>query len=419
MAKDKDGTTFDDTQHTSLYCETPTIGDEYTIVDLTSDDSDFPASSLSKPAGDFIDAQAADAAAEISGKAHRPDSRQMGAASKRLRAQGGARHLRNRASLDWRADQQRVCAPDGIAGGRLEKDGIVSLSTLTQTLLFSRTAAALYERLQAEGLSIIYDQQVPLSQYYPRAAGNGPAHTITLNPHHPKGDLINLLARELRRAWQYAEGALVNPLTFEPEEAILVNRAQQADVLMMSIKMAWELKLAGENEAWEYLVGSPMADVSRLFENKASADFRTLNNGEAARAAYDQFFESARTKLHDKRIIHQMLLDETGYIKSRVARPQVSMDLFRRLGQLPNGRNYLAMSGQQRLPTDPMYATIEDRANANFLWFIKFERSFQEKELQMVQESVKLSAEIVDMAAFAARTGRAKPRTRRAPSEQN
>lgn len=412
MTKDKDGTTFDDTLHSALPCETATIGDEYTIVDLTVDDSEFAN-------GDIAGEQAACDAAEVSAKARRPDSRQMGATSKRLRGESGGQHLRHRASLDWRADQQRVCAAADTCD-RLEKDGVTSLATLTQTLLFSRTAVALYERLQADGLSIIYDQQVPLSQYYPRAAhGQGPAHTITLNPHHPKGDLLNMLARELRRAWQHAEGALVNPLTFEPEEAILVNRAQQADVLMMSIKMAWELKLAGENEAWDYLVGSPMADVSRMFENKASTDFRTLNNGEAARAAYDQFFDGARTKIHDKRIIHQMLLDETGYIKSRDIRPQVNMELFRRLGQLPNGRNYLASGNQPRLPTDPMYATVEDRANANFLWFIKFERSFQEKELQMVQESVQMSAEVVDMAAFAARTGRKRSPARRAPAEQN
>ncbi len=401
MAKDRDDKPFNDTHH-SLHDDSATIGDAYTVVDLTAGDSDFTGA-----------AQASDDT-EISTQTRRPDSRQMGETSRRLRKDAGAQHLRHRASLDWRADQQRVCAPQS-SNQRLEKDGVISIAALTQTLLFSRTAIALHDRLQAQGLSIVYDTQVALSQYYPRAIdGEGPAHIITLNPHHPKGDLLNLLARELRRAWQHAEGALVNPLVFEPEEAILVNRAQQADVVMMSIKMAWELKLAGEDEAWDYLVGSPMADVSRLFEGKARDDFRTLNNGEAARAAYDQFFDSARTKIHDKRIIHQMLLDETGYIKSRTVRPQVTMDLFRRLGQLPNGSNYLSNASAARLPMDPCYATVEDRANANFLWFIKFERSFQEKELEMVRESVKLSGEVVDMAAFAARqTRKRKP----APSE--
>lgn len=403
MSKDKDGKTFDDTLHT--------LSSQGAGSGVSLDDVDFSAYECEPAADDggecdFAASAPADESATsgTGGKARRPDSRKMGAASRRLRGEAGS-HLRNRASIDWRQDQQRISKPFTQQGA----EQTVSIATLTQTLLLSRTAVALYESLNADGLSVIYDAQTALSQYYPRAKGNGPAHIIALNPHHPKGDLLNLLARELRRAWQHARGALVNPLTFEPDEAILVNRAQQADVLMMSIKMAWEQKLAGESEAWNYLVGSPMADVSRMFETKASGDFRTLNNGEASRAAYDKFFEGARTKLHDKRIIHQMLLDETGYIKSRTSRPQVTMDLFHRLGQLPNGRNYLAMS-TDRLPTDPMYATVEDRSNANFLWFIKFERSFQEKELQMIQDSVKLSAEVVELSKWTA--------ARRGPEQQ-
>ena len=77
----------------------------------------------------------------------------------------------------------------------------------------------------------------------------------------------------------------------------------------------------------------------------------------------------------------------------------LSMELFKKLGELPHGRNYLSMKAK-RLPVDTCYATVEDRSNANFLWFIKFERSFQEKELQMIQESVKLTAEIVDFAKW-------------------
>jgi hypothetical protein len=214
-----------------------------------------------------------------------------------------------------------------------------------------------------------------------------------------------MLARELRRAWQHSQGVLVNPMSFEPEDAVLVNRAQQADVFMVSIKIAWELRLLGESEAWDFMVGSPMADVTRAFELHAQKDFRTLNNGAAARAAYDKFFEDSRTKIHDKRIIHQMLLDDRGYMKAPQQHRRVSMELFCRLGELPHGSNYLS-GRHKRQPTDLCYATVEDRSNANFLWFIKFERSFQEKELKMLQDSVKTSAEIVDFAKWAAQITR-------------
>lgn len=323
-------------------------------------------------------------------KLPKPDTRRFRDTTGRLR-QGKERHLSHRASLDWRLDQRTVCEITE------QPADIVAIEDLRAILMQSRTAETLLTGAQAENLSIVYDAQIPASQFYPSTADR-PA-TITLNPYRPKGDLLNLLSRELRRNWQHFHGALVNPMDFEPDEAILVNRAQLADALMVSIKIGWELKLIGISDAWDFLVGSPMSDVSRTFEIKAQSDFRSLNNGEAARAAYDKFFEDSRTKIHDKRIIHQMLLDEAGYMKSQKERSRVSMDLFKRMGELPHGRNYLSMKSA-RLPMDSCYATVEDRSNANFLWFIKFERSFQEKEQQMVQESVKLSAEVVDFARF-------------------
>ena len=312
----------------------------------------------------------------------------------RLR-QGDEKPLKHRATLDWRLDQRTVC---GVNGADAE---IVPIDDLKNVILKSRTGEALLQ--DADGLTIIYDQQSPASQYYAREN----QRIITLNPLRPRGDLINLLARELRRDWQHRHGALVNPLKYEPDEAILINRAQNADVLMIGVKIAWELKLAGETEAWDFLTASPFVDVTRTFEIKAQSDFRTLNNGEASRAAYDKFFEDTRTKMHDKRIIHQMLLDESGYMKTREKAPKVSMDLFKRLGEMPNGRNYLVIKAKHA-PTDMCYSTVEDRSNANFLWFIKFERSFQEKELQMVQESVKLSAEVVDFGKWSDKTKRAR-----------
>lgn len=321
-------------------------------------------------------------------KSRKPKTKGFRRTSDRLR-RGKETNLSHRASTDWSIDQERVCEPDMRAAD------IVPLKDLVETILQSRTGASLLSGPESKNLEIVYDTQTLASQYYPGKE----RRVIALNPNRPRGDLLNLMSRELRRAWQDTQGALVNPLNFEPDEAILVNRAQSADAHMISIKIAWELKLVGETDAWDYLLGSPLADVGRTFEIKASADFRTLNNGEAARAAYDRFFEDSRTRMHDKRIIHQMLLDETGYIKSTEKREKVSMELFKRLGELPHGRNYLSMKAKH-MPTDMCYATVEDRSNANFLWFIKFERSFQEKELQMIQESVKLSAEIVDFAKW-------------------
>jgi len=314
----------------------------------------------------------------------------------RLR-QGKENHLSHRASLDWRLDRDRVCNRVKSAAA---DDHNIDLEEIGALMLKSRTGEMLLRDASDRGLKIFFDPQTPQSQFYPR----GESCAIALNPQRPLGDLLGMLGRELRRAWQYYRGALINPMSFEPDEAVLVNRAQQADAFMMSVRIAWELKLVGEMEAWNFMAGSPMGGVTRAFEICAQEDFRSLNNGEAPRAAYDKFFEGSCTKAHDKRIIHQMLLDDSGYMKMMRKDSRANMDLFRKLGELPQGANYLSIRSK-RAPTDTCYSTVEDRSNANFLWFIKFERSFQEKELQMLQASVKTSAEIIDLAAWSHSSG--------------
>lgn len=317
----------------------------------------------------------------------KPEKKNFKKTARRLRDK--AAHLGHRASVDWRLDVETVC------DATRKPAAVIPVATLLESLSVSRTAADMLAQATDRPLNICYDAQNPGSQFYPRDNG----FFITLNPNRPRGDLMNALVRELRHMWQYNKGALVNPLDYDPDEAILINRAQAADALMMSVKVAWELKLAGDAEAWNWLAGSPAADVGRCFENRARDDFRTLNNGTAARAAYDKFFEDSRTKIHDKKIIHQMLLDEAGYMRSIHGTGPAPREVFERLGQMPGGENYLTRR-HDRPPTSTDYMQIEDRSNANFLWFIKFERSFQQKEKEMLEESVRRTCEIIDFAKW-------------------
>lgn len=314
----------------------------------------------------------------------KPKTAQFKVTTRRLRDRREAR-LAHRPSLEWHLDQERVCQAYG------DVVDYVGLDELKATLIKSRVGEELLNGPSGENLEIYYDPQVVASQFYARDGRK----VITLNPHRPRADLLLLFATELRASWQHHQGALANPLGYEPEQAVLVNRAQQADRQVTAIRVAWELKLAGENDAWDYLLVTPAAELARAFEARAQSDFRSLNNGDAARVAYDLSFEQGRTRQNDKRLIHQMLLDETSALKRSNQKPESPAQLLVRLGEMPFGRNYLTMA-DRRAPADESYAAIEDRSNANFLWFIKFERSFQEKEQEMVQESLRLSAEIVD-----------------------
>lgn len=308
--------------------------------------------------------------------------------SEHLRS-GDEGKLKNRINLEWRLDCDRVSE---AFGGTSE---FVGIDELKETLKQSRTGKALLSAEIVEGLNIYFDPQVSVSQYYPEMG------VITLNPHQPKAELVILLTKELRKNWQYKNGLLFNPLSFDPNEAILLNRSQQADCLLLAIRVAWEIKLDGDNTVWDYLAVSSSSDVMRTFEIHAKSDFRSLNNGKAVRAAYDKWFEEDRIKTNDKNVIHQMLLDETVYaLETEQTKRAVDDSLLIQMADMPCGQNYLSLSGHKQ-PTHEDYAAVDDRSNANFLWFIKFERSFQEKERQMLEAPVPCSADVIDFASKA------------------
>ncbi|MBN8520474.1 MAG: hypothetical protein J0L77_01065 [Alphaproteobacteria bacterium] len=201
-----------------------------------------------------------------------------------------------------------------------------------------------------------------------------------------------MVIRELRRHYQFRTGALLHPLTFQPDEGILVNRAQRADLSVAMVRAAWELQLAGEKDMWVALEQSSMADLARAFAREAFADFRTLNNGQASAAVFETWFLSERCRVEDKKLIQAMLADYRGYVfgTEQVSR-HVSAELLGALGSQPFGKNYLAGYAQM-IMTDPVFTEVRDRSNANFLWFIKFERSFRETEQELhISESLPAS----------------------------
>ncbi len=290
--------------------------------------------------------------------------------------------IANRALLDWQYDS------DLVKDNETDEYSVPEIQDLLDIILRTMTGASLLENANSAKLQILYDEQVEFSQFYPEQ------NVITINPNRPKGDLLNMLSKELRRFWQASKGNLVNPLDFEPDQAIFLNRASQADVMMFSIKIAWELKLQKYNEFWDFMISASSSDVTRVFENHAREDFRALNNGIAARATYDKWFEESRMKMSDKSIIHQMLLNETGYMHDLNKEEFIGYESLIKIGEMPHGSNYLTLSSAREID-DPDYTMIGDRSNANFLWFIKFERGFQEKEQEMIEESISKSAEII------------------------
>lgn len=196
-------------------------------------------------------------------------------------------------------------------------------------------------------------------------------------------DQVLLTVQELRRHWQHRQGALVHPLTFHPDQAVLINRAQFADLSVAVIRTAWEMKLQGDKDMWARIENSSLSDLGRALAREALSDFRTLNNGKASAAVFETWFLSERCRNQDKKLIQAMLADYRGYVFDNAeASRNISIELMAALGEQPLGKNYLAQYASM-IMSDPIFTDVRDRSNANFLWFIKFERSFSETEREL------------------------------------
>jgi hypothetical protein len=267
-----------------------------------------------------------------------------------------------------------------ITQSEKESDAVRDLDNVTKTLNKSRLGEAYLKFAAQHNIEINFSRQIPAATYDKKA------NLILINPCINETEQTLMLARELRFAWQHKNGALLHPLTFLPDQAVLVNRAQIADATTSMIRVAWELQLSGERDAWEHLEDSSYADLAHAFAREACLDFRALNNGQASSAAFESWFLSERCQFEDRKLIRLMLADYRGYVFSaEQSSRQVSADLIVALGGMPFGKNYLAPY-VQTITTDPVFTEVRDRSNANFLWFIKFECSFRETEQELQTE---------------------------------
>lgn len=274
----------------------------------------------------------------------------------------------------FREDADFISAPAGSSSG--------DAAPLLAMLHKSRLASQYLSFAQLHGIRLELSRQTGDATY------DREARVVLVRPDLSEAEQILSAARELRRVWQHKTGAGLHPLALHPDHAVLVHRAQCADLVLSMIRIAWELQLAGHKDAWARIENSQMKDLGRAFAREACVDFRSIHTGKAAAAAFESWFLSERCRKCDRVLIQQMLADYQGYMFSDniEASRCVAADLLTALGKMPFGQNYLTAS-VTAIMNDPIFTDVRDRSNANFLWFIKFERSFSEAEQEVAAEA--------------------------------
>lgn len=255
-----------------------------------------------------------------------------------------------------------------------------SVEDLLTTLSQSRIAKAYIDHAKELGTEFVFDATQGTTDY-DRATS-----TIRIQPNHDQAYQVLATLGALRTCWQRHNGGLVHPLNFQADNAILINRMQQADRVTAIIRGAWELKLSGFDAPWTAIENSSLSDLARAFAREAHMNFRTIDNGLAMTSVFEAWFLSERCRETDKSLINAMLTDAQGFVFD-IDNEHASLTpaIIAALGTQPFGKNYLS-SHVQTIMNDPIFTEVRDRSSANFLWFIKFERSFRETERDLQQD---------------------------------
>lgn len=248
----------------------------------------------------------------------------------------------------------------------------LSKSRMAKTLLAFANKNNIDLKITDQTMSVVYDKK---------------AKAVFVRDDLDFSDQIFLTIEALRQVWQDCHKATKHPLTFHPDHAVLAGRAQAADLKVCLIRCLWELKLAGETQFWDKAESSTLYDLARSFAREALMDFRSLDSGKAHSAVFEAWFLSTRCNHQDGVLIQSMLAENNNFVFDSSAASYKNLTLLiSALGEQPHGKNYLARF-TDLIMNDPLFTDVRDRSNANFLWFVKFERAYNEAE-QDLQSNV-------------------------------
>jgi len=247
----------------------------------------------------------------------------------------------------------------------------------------SATFASYIDHLKNNDVTFMVDETVNGAAY------NRTMQIIAVNPNLSLDGAIMAMCEPMRLAFHHKQGALINPLRFQPEDAVLINRLLAADAKVFSLETAWELRLSGQSQAWDSMMTGSDYDLCSAYGMEAMTNFRSLKNGLAARSTFEKWFISGRCKSLDRAIIQTMLGNKVDLIfDDEDTSRTIATDMVARMGNRPVGKNYLSPIVTQ-IMVDGLYAEVRDRSNANFLWFITFEKRMNEVEQELQDDGMK------------------------------
>ncbi len=185
---------------------------------------------------------------------------------------------------------------------------------------------------------------------------------------------IVTLTKALRDIWQEKRHGGFDE-HYSPEYVLLMERVRAADLDVLSVMVAWELRSEEFPEIWRHIIGSDIGDMAMTFSGYLERDPSSAYSGMALRAAFKQWFR-------DEGRLHSCDHDTLEYLDDVLASSIDASETFGKkrpgkmnvevLSCLPDKTAYLQGMGGEIL-ADPSYSSVDDEINQTHLFHIMYD----------------------------------------------
>ena len=185
--------------------------------------------------------------------------------------------------------------------------------------------------------------------------------------------LVISLIRALRDVWQEKRNGAFDE-DYTPESVLTLERVRAADLDVIAVMVAWELRCEGHGNLWRHILGSDDSDLAMRFSGYLEREPSSTFTHKALAATFTQWFRSEeRVSACDHETLDYM--DEVLACSDQqnpFGKGHVQKIDIERLSCLPDKTAYLQHDAALIL-NDPLYAGMDDEINQSHLMHILYD----------------------------------------------
>ena len=188
-----------------------------------------------------------------------------------------------------------------------------------------------------------------------------------------KNMIIVTLIKALRDIWQEKRHGGFDE-NYKAEHVMTLERVRAADCDVLSLIVAWELRSGSYGDLWRHLIGSENGDMAMAFSSYLERNPAGQFNGQAAAAAFRQWFRcETRVNTCDHNTLEYLddVMKET-QDQNPFGMKKATPTGIEILSCLPDRTAYLQGQGSEIL-ADPLYCGMEDPINQSHLFHILYD----------------------------------------------